>query len=140
MAKRRKKRPNIPKATLDRARRQAGLTPASDDETPDEPEASTTADDSADADSDSTSATTAPAQTSPERGTRRRLNPAQLERSRRKGELNNEMIQELLANPTDYVSEEQLHEEYEHVLLDLRNMGVLAAALMVLLVGLAQFI
>jgi hypothetical protein len=138
MAKRRKKRPNIPKATLDRARRQAGLTPASD-ETPDESDA--TADDSADADSDGDSTSATPAQTSVERAAQRRqLSLVQLERSRRKGELNSEMIQELLANPTDYVSEEQLHEEYEHVLIDLRNMGVLAAALMVLLVALAQFI
>jgi hypothetical protein len=49
-------------------------------------------------------------------------------------------IRDLLENPTKTVSESQLREDYQHVLVDLRNMGVLAAALMVLLVILAQFI
>ena len=54
--------------------------------------------------------------------------------------MSGEYIAELLANPTKFVTEEQLHEEYGFVLADLRSMGILAAALMVLLVMLAQFI
>ena len=54
--------------------------------------------------------------------------------------LDSEAMEEMLANPTKFVTEEELRGEYNYVLLDLRNMGMLAAALMVLLVGLAQFI
>ncbi len=46
----------------------------------------------------------------------------------------------MLANPSVEVTEEQLREEYSFVLSDLRNMGILAAALFVVLVLLAQFL
>lgn len=46
-------------------------------------------------------------------------------------------VAELLSNPTKFVSEEQLHEEYSYVLKDLRNTGILAAILLVSLVTLA---
>jgi hypothetical protein len=68
---------------------------------------------------------------------RRKAAPAQLERSRQRGELTGEMIEEALANPTIEVSEEALREEYSHVLVDLRNMGVLAAILIAVIVGLS---
>ncbi|GAB4511979.1 MAG: hypothetical protein OHK0046_10810 [Anaerolineae bacterium] len=65
---------------------------------------------------------------------------AQIQPRRRDGPMDNETMERLLANPTKFVSEEQLHQEYGYVLRDLRNMGVLAAALFVILVILAQFI
>ena len=126
--RRRKKRPNLPEATLRRARRQAGRDEA--DETQDE-SASDSGDSSKSSDSESVVERAA---------RRRRLSPVQLERSRERGELEVEVIEDMLANPTDIVTEEQLRDDYGHVLLDLRNMGILAAILMVVLVGLAQFI
>lgn len=146
MAKRRnKKKPNIPQATLDRARRQAGLEVEEDTQEEEIVEAtSEVADGSDDADGDDEEALAkAEAAVTPtrKRSSRRgKISQAQLERSRAKGDLTREMIEEILHNPTETVSSEQLGQEYRHVLLDLRNMGILAAALMVLLVGLAQFI
>jgi hypothetical protein len=128
--RRRKKRPNLPEATLRRARRQAGLDEADDKQN-----------DEAASDSDESSSSSGSDDSVVERAARRRrLSPVQLERSRERGELDVEIIEDMLANPTDVVSEEQLREDYGHVLLDLRNMGILAAILMVVLVGLAQFI
>lgn len=136
MSKRRKKnKPNIPQATLDRARRQAGIEP--------EEQVNETAEDtsSSESSSDDSSSSSSSSSSMVERAARRRkLSPVQLERSRRSGELDNDVIQEMLANPTDFVSEEQMREEYQYVLFDLRNMGILAAVLMVFLVALAQFI
>src|SRR5688572_16022314 len=67
---------------------------------------------------------------------RRKAAPAQLERSRQRGELTSDMIEDALSNPTIEVSEEALHEEYSHVLVDLRNMAVLAAILIAVIIGL----
>lgn len=126
MSKRRqKKQPNLPKATLERARQQAGLEDAEENGDTGEKDAEV--------------AKPEPVVTAPP-ARRRKLSPAQLERSRQRGELDAEMISAMLANPTIVVTEQQLREEYQHVLLDLRNMGLLAAALMLLLVVLAQFI
>ncbi|MDX2138253.1 MAG: hypothetical protein SF123_09165 [Chloroflexota bacterium] len=48
-----------------------------------------------------------------------------------------EMVNELLQNPTKTVTEEQLRSEYGHVLADIRSMFLLALALVVLLIVLA---
>lgn len=73
-----------------------------------------------------------------ERSARRKKNaPAQLERSRLRGELTGEMMEDALANPTIEVTESQLREEYSHVLVDLRNMGILAALLISIIIGLS---
>lgn len=48
-------------------------------------------------------------------------------------------IEERLAYPTKFVSEAELRSDYAYVLRDLRNMGLLAVALFVVLVGLAVF-
>ena len=130
--RRRKKKPNLPEATLRRARRQAGVDDAEEtqDQTTDESDSS----------SDASDSQTRSEKTVERAARRRRLSPVQLERSRQRGELEVDVIEDMLANPTDVVSEEQLREEYGHVLVDLRNMGILAAILMVVLVGLAQFI
>ncbi|MDX1995980.1 MAG: hypothetical protein SF029_26600 [bacterium] len=54
--------------------------------------------------------------------------------------MTSERVQQLLANPTKFVSEDDLRKEYGHVVTDIRNMGVLTGVLLVLLVVLAQFI
>ena len=126
MSKRRSKKPNLPDDVLARARKQAGVEES-------EPVVEDEADD---VDSDKVEASSVN-----ERAARRRkLTPVQVERSRKRGELDADAIRDLLENPTVVVPESQLREEYQHVLVDLRNMGVLAAVLMVLLVVLAQFI
>ncbi len=48
-----------------------------------------------------------------------------------------EVINELLANPTKVVTEDDLRRDYSYVIADLRSMALLAAALVVLLVALA---
>lgn len=117
--------PNIPKATLDRARRQAGVEDTPEEESPAE------------------SASGAKSE-QPERKTARRrsssVSPAQLDRAKKRGELEPDFVEDMLANPTKFVTEEELHEEYGFVLTDLRNMGILAAILLVVLVLLAQFL
>jgi len=141
MAKRRRKKnkPNIPQATLERARQQAGLDPS--EEVEDQPQTEAVqADDLDDSPKSEPEAVATPSK--PERPRRRRskVSPAQLDKAKKRGELDQQMMNEMLINPTVEVSEEQLHQEYAYVLKDLRNMGVLAAALLVLLVVLAQFI
>ena len=125
MSKRRNKKPNLPDDVLARARKQVGVEepePVVEDEVDDTDEK-------------------VEASSVNERAARRRkLTPVQVERSRKRGELDADAIRDLLENPTVVVPESQLREDYQHVLVDLRNMGVLAAALMVLLVVLAQFI
>lgn len=46
------------------------------------------------------------------------------------------MIRDLLANPTREVSIDEMKQQYSYVLQDLRNMGILAAILLVILIGL----
>lgn len=145
MSKRRrnKKKPNLPQATLDRARREAGLEPAEPQVEEAAPEPEVADDPKADVEESQPEPAAAKASTSStgSRSTRRRrVNSVQLDRNRKKGELDAETVAEMLANPTVEVTEEELGKDYRHVLLDLRNMGVLAAVLMVLLVGLAQFL
>lgn len=48
-----------------------------------------------------------------------------------------ELINELLANPTKVVTEDDLRRDYSYVIADLRSMALLAVALVVLLVALA---
>jgi len=130
MAKRRRssKKPNLPQSTLERARRQAEGEDVPVEETTSKAE---------EAPKEAAPDKTKSAESSPRR---RKVSPVQLERSRQRGELSNEMIEELLHNPTVEVSQQELGSEYRHVLVDLRNMGALAAVLFVVLVLMAQFI
>jgi hypothetical protein len=48
-----------------------------------------------------------------------------------------DVVNELLANPTKVVTEDELRNAYSYVLADLRNMALLSLALVVLLVVLA---
>jgi hypothetical protein len=131
MSKRRNKKANLPDDVLARARKQAGI---------EEPEPETEAEEADDEPSEKEVIKAASASVQERAARRRKLSPVQLERSRKRGELDADTIRELLENPTIEVSDEQLREEYQHVLIDLRNMGLLSALLMVLLVILAQFI
>ncbi|MDQ7026549.1 MAG: hypothetical protein Q9P01_04595 [Anaerolineae bacterium] len=128
MSKRRNKKPNLPEDVLARARKQAGI---------EEPETDSENDENGDK---GTNGNGEKVSVNERAARRRKLSPVQLERSRKRGDLDGDTIRDMLENPTIAVSEEQLREEYQHVLVDLRNMGVLAAGLMVLLVVLAQFI
>ena len=118
MAKRRRKKPNISQTVLDQARQgvvdeggsaaaptRASTAPASD---------------------------TAAAKPQPRR--RRALQAAQLERRKGEGALDGEYVADLLANPTKVVTEEDLRADYGFVIKDLRNMGILAAGLFIVLI------
>ena len=119
MAKRRRKKPNISKAVLEQARQSVAgeETDASKVET-------------------SARETAASGAGAPRRQRRRRrdLQAVQLERRKDEGALDAEYVADLLANPTKEVSEEELRADYGFVIKDLRNMGILAAALFVALV------
>lgn len=122
MARRKKAGMTLSSETLERARQGAGLDESNDELA--EAEAALNAEMSIN-----------------ERSARRRkAAPAQLERSRQRGELTAEMIEDVLANPTIEVSEETMRQEYSHVLVDLRNMGVLAALLVAIIIGLSYFL
>ncbi|GAB1421946.1 hypothetical protein MASR2M15_21480 [Anaerolineales bacterium] len=68
---------------------------------------------------------------------RRRYNKAQIDKQKRKGELSLETIEDALEHPTIFVSEEQLASEYAYVLRDIRNMGILAAVLFIIMASIA---
>lgn len=170
MSKRRKRKktstPNIPQATLERARQQA--SGALSDEQTDAPESDTPAAEvdaapaqeqapeaeiQAEAAEDKTtsrtleratrrSAAKAAKKASAEAAPRRRKSAAetQIERVRNGEETDPEVIADLLTHPTRVVTEEELHQDYGYVLADLRNMGILAAISFALLVALSFFI
>ena len=126
MASTRRSRKNtLPKATLERARQQAGLEPEADVEENEAEESEVTP-------------RQARAASSRRSGNRGKVTTmAQVERARARGEIDQEMVRDLLANPIVTVSEEELHSDYGRVLVDLRNMGLLSAALIVLLIFIA---
>lgn len=147
MAKRKKnkKKPNLPKATLERARAQARgeeYTPEWEDE---EVEDDLPADepDTVEDDSDDDNAVSSRRS---RRAARRRSTPSTVQYSRRRGNnndgdaLDNAALGNMLARPTKFVSEEELKEEYGYVVADVRNMFILAGILFVFLVLLAQLI
>ncbi|MDE2748584.1 MAG: hypothetical protein OXI34_06445 [Chloroflexota bacterium] len=115
MAKRRRRKPNISQAVLEQARQGVLDEGKRDAAPPPEP----------------TPATVQPA--APPRR-RRALQAAQLERRKDEGALDADYVAELLANPTKVVSEDDLRADYGFVIRDLRNMGILAAALFITLV------
>ena len=55
-------------------------------------------------------------------------------------ELPQDVVTELLMNPTKVVTEEQLRSEYGYVLADIRSMGILTGSLIVLLILLATLL
>lgn len=146
--KKKRNRPNIPQETLNRARQgdvHEGASGAP--ETPDtsEPEA---AEDTGLAKADEQiqleNAQQAPSpaqyyeQMRAERYERRAAAAARRKRSRNKkgSDVSPDAVANLLAHPTKEVSEEELKMQYNYVLTDLRNMGILAAVLFTALIGL----
>ena len=119
MAKRRRRKPNISQAVLEQARQgvvdegRPASDPAPEAKAPDEAPA---------------------AAPKPPPRRRRALQAAQLERRKDEGALDAEYVAELLANPTKVVSEDDLRADYGFVIRDLRNMGILAAALFIALI------
>jgi hypothetical protein len=63
-----------------------------------------------------------------------------IERRRAETSLSQDVINELLYNPTMTVTEDQLRSEYGYVLTDIRGMFILAAGLIVLLFALATLL
>lgn len=129
MAKRRRKKPNIPQAALEHARQESNV-----DETPDQPEAES------EAVKDVPKAELKSTTENKPRRRRRTVQSAKLEKRKSEGALDSEYVAEMLANPTKVVTEEELHEDYAYVIRDLRNMGILAAVLFVALIGIALVI
>ena len=124
MSKRRKRKsqnqPNLPEATLARARHEAGLI--EDDAEDEAPEVAPVA------------------KPTPRQET---LPPVQKRRRRREvdpEELTHEEIIERLAHPTRVVTEEQLRQQYTYVMTDLRGMGMLAGLLFIVMIIVARFL
>lgn len=141
MAKRKKSkrtRPNLPQETLERARAQAGEEV--EEEAIEQPET----EDVKVAEEAKQKAQRREARARRRKAsgiTRQQQDSPQFSKDKRRRkteEMDQSEIAYLLAHPTKEVSEEQLHEEYGYVLADLRNMGLLAAALFVGLILLAQ--
>lgn len=122
MAKRRRKKPNIPQSVIDEARQ----------ENADGGSASTAA--PAKAKAEKTSSETPKARRSRRRDIQ---GGATLEKRKDSDSLTGDYIAEMIANPTKVVTEEDLRADYGFVIKDLRNMGILAAVLFVCLIGIA---
>lgn len=124
MAKRRRKRnkSNLPQDVLERARQGAGVEEDAEAEVEEELE---------EEDSPEEAVKARPKRS---RSARRRKTNAAPTGRRQRGELTHEMVEDILAHPTKFVTEEELKVEYQHVLYDLRNMGLLSAVLIVVLI------
>jgi hypothetical protein len=162
MSKRRRKKqnkPNLPEATLERARRQAAVERGEmDAESVEEVEALEAAEVQAQApekeggNGGSADTSANPFRTVPAKERRARTGThtgedGAVRRKRREGPavrarqptetLDHETLVHLLHNPTKTVTPAELQQEYGYVLADLRSMGILAAGLIVTLVVLA---
>jgi hypothetical protein len=136
MSKRRTRdrQPNIPTDALQRAREQAGLPATPDEiETPAPAEVAASVETAAPKFTPNTASGAVAAR-------RRKVGSAQLDSAKRRGQTDQDKVKYLLENPTKTVTEAELRKEYFHVLIDLRNMGLLAAVLIGILVLLAQVI
>ncbi len=125
--KSRKKSPNIPQDVLEQARQENG--DVAEDENAQSEETAT-----------ENEAVVAVERRSRRRRRRRSSQPSAARKAERdlrrkkKGELSQEQIAYLLSHPTKEVDENELRDQYGYVVKDLRNMGLLAAALIVVLI------
>jgi len=135
MAKRRRKKPNIPQSAMEHARQELGQDEQPSQPAEDKPVIETKpADDVKPAKAETT-------EQPKQRRRRRNLQAATLEkRKNADSQMDGEFVAEMLANPTKVVTEEDLKADYGFVIKDLRNMGILAAVLFVFLVGTALVI
>ncbi|MEM6281555.1 MAG: hypothetical protein AAF787_05125 [Chloroflexota bacterium] len=132
---RKKNKPNIPQQTLERARagmEDEGALASEVDEIVEEIE------EEADHElTDEERAVAAAQAIQRMRNERYERREARKSRSRKSTpEATPDMVAEALANPSKEVSREELKTQYNYVLMDLRNMGILAAALFMILIGL----
>jgi hypothetical protein len=139
--KNRNSSPNVPQATLERARQQlAGDNPVKPvepvEETPVEAKAEKVA---TDVNLAPAPKVTPSAPRTRSSTTRRRSEPAQ-SKGARKERYDPEVVKNRLLNPTRVVTEEQLRQEYGFVIRDLRTIAMIAAAMIALMIVLAQFI
>jgi hypothetical protein len=133
--------PNLPQSTLERVRQQLEQPAETPPAEPELPKAAPQ--------SQAGLAAPKPARPSAlrsERGTTsaraasRRASDAAQPRSQRKSDQPDmEFIRNRLAHPTRTVTEDQLRAAYGYVVQDLRRMGLLAAALVIMLVVIARF-
>lgn len=65
---------------------------------------------------------------------------AERRKQQKSDRMRSDSIQTMLANPTKFVTQEELRAEYGHVVTDIRNMFALAGVLMVALIIIAQVI
>ena len=130
--------PNIPQATLDRARQQiSGDVPAA----PPEPV------EAAEEKVESVVLTNPPPRPSAARvsassnrvRSNRRTQPAQ-SKGGRKEAMDTDVVRNRLMHPTRIVTENQLREEYGFVMRDLRMIGFISIAMIVLMVVVAQIV
>ncbi len=126
--------PNIPQETLERARQQLGVTPPPPAEEAQEAPVQAVA--------RVVETLPPPASTRRRKPTTssQRITQSQFEKAKQRGELDFETIQEHLNNPTKFTTPEEMRKDYTTVVKDLRDMGLLAAVLIGLLVVVAQFI
>jgi hypothetical protein len=126
---RRKNNSNVPSDTLARARAQVGLNQSTEPLTQDTVEETSVA-----------QATVAKSEPVVARGqsTGQRLRESQ--KQRKSVVLDNETIKSMLLNPTKFPTVEDLKTDYAFVVKDLRNMFLLALALVVFMAGFATII
>jgi hypothetical protein len=120
--------PNITPETLERAPQQAAAAPA----------APATADATTDSAPPPVVKPTTSSRAAALNARRGSMNAASTADRRRKGTLSTAEVVDILEHPTKEVSEDEMRAQYSYVLADLRSMGILAAALLLMLVVLAQ--
>jgi hypothetical protein len=136
MARRKTTKANIPNDTLARARAQVGLNPTPETRTEPANETEREA-----ITPEVVSKISPVAKTDVpivvQRSTAKRIQDADFERKKKKGELTQELVKEMLLNPTKFPTTDDMRRDYTHVVRDLRNMFLLSGGLVVLLVVLA---
>ena len=139
-SKRRDKAPNLPEATLARARAQLNQTETSVDTeekvAQEVQRALPVAADDEEAERPAplrAHATAAQPISSRER-TRRHAARMLEERDSQRQQLDSDLVRQMLANPTKFVSEEELRQQYGYVIQDLRSMWTLAVGLFIVLI------
>lgn len=122
--------PNIPDSVMERARQQIG---ADDNDTEDA--ITETESDLAVISAEAQREAEKRSERAVKRASRRRQT-ASVSDKKKRNEVSPELVADMLANPTINVTEDQLRNQYGYVIADLRNMGVLAAILFMVLLAL----
>jgi hypothetical protein len=129
--KNRSSSPNLPQATLDRARQQLGGIESDQTETT-EPKAEAAVEVNSEVKVAAPPVTAKPVAASP-RTTRRKVEPVQV-KGGRKEQYDIDVVKDRLEHPTRMVTEDELRHDYGYVIKDLRSMFTLAAVLIAIMV------